>query len=128
MAPCSTVLKGKILTPACTTACSPMKHSSPSTTPSSIAGAPAQVAAAAHGAAPQAHARAQIGVVVDHGALYEGVGPHPDVAAEHRVLPQRGARLDPAVVPDYGRASHLGGGVDLGAVAQPDALAEREPG
>ena len=66
-------------------------------------GAPAQVAAATDRAAPHPDARAEVGVVMDHGALDHGVGPDPDVAAQHRVLAERGARLDAAVVPDDGR-------------------------
>ncbi len=83
--------------------------------------------AAPDGAAPQAHARPQIGIVVDHGALYEGVGPDPDVAAQDRVLPQCGARFHAAIIPDYRRAPHLRGGVHLGSVAQPNALPQRKP-
>ena len=81
MAPCSTVLNGKTFTPACTTACSPMKHSSPSTTPSSIR-APRRSSLLRPTVQPrQPDAGAQIGVVVHHGALDEGVGPDPDIAA-----------------------------------------------
>jgi hypothetical protein len=89
-------------------------------------GAPAQLAAATDRAAPQPDAGAEAGVVMDHGALDEGVGTDAYVAAQYRVLPQGGGRFHPAVVPDYRRAPQNRIGVDLGPVAQPDALAQAE--
>ena len=89
-------------------------------------GAPAQLAAATDRATPHPDAGAEVGIVMDHSALDEGVGTDAYVAAQYRVLPQGGARLHPAVVPDYCRAPQHGGGVDLGAIAQPDALAQAE--
>ena len=68
------------------------------------ADAAAQVARPADDRAPQPHALAEVGVVVDHGALEVGVAAHPHVGAEHRVLADAGAGLDPAVVADDRRA------------------------
>ena len=90
-APASTVLNGYTFTPGARKACSPTKHSSPSTTPSSHAHPRPQVAGPADGGAPQADALPEVGVVVDDHPLEVGPGPHADVGAEHRVR-RRGAR------------------------------------
>ena len=90
--------------------------------------AAAKVAGPPDGGAPQAHALAEVGVVVDDDALEVGVGPHPDVRAEHRVGPEAHARLDPAVLTDHGGAHDLGLGVDLGALADVHAVADLEAG
>ena len=126
MAPGSTVLNGYTFTDGLMTACSPTKHSSPSTTPSSHR-APLRRSLERPTTAPRRRtAGAEVGVVVDDGPLEVGVGPDPHVAAEHRVLPEVGARLHPAVVADDRRAVELGRRVDLGALAQPHALAHLE--
>src|SRR4029450_2925646 len=84
----------------------------------------AQVAAAADGGAPQAHALADVGVVVDDRPLEVRPGPDPDVGAEHGVLAQPGVALDPAVVADDDRPLDAGVGVDVGPLPDVDAVAD----
>ena len=103
-----------------------MKHSSPRTTPSSIAGPSAQLAAAADDAAAQADSRPEVGVVVHDRPLQIGVGAHPHVAAEHCVLAQRRAAFYAAVVANYGWSLDLRPRVDIGAFSQPNAVAQGE--
>src|SRR5436190_865100 len=64
------------------------------------AGALAQIRRAPDHAAAQAHAIAEVGVVVDHRALDEGLVAHDHVGAEDAVLVQVGAGLHLAVVAD----------------------------
>ena len=92
------------------------------------AGAPAQVAGAAHDRPAQAHARAEVDVVVYHRPLDEGVRPDPHVRTEHGVLGQPGAGIDPAVVADDGRAVHVRRRIDLRTLPEPDAVTQPEAG
>ena len=127
-APCSTVLNGYTFTPLASTACSPTKHSSPSTTPSSPRTPPRRSQERPIGGAAEAHGLAEVGVVVDDDALEVGVGPDADVGAEHRVRAEAHAGLDAAVLADHGRADDGGVGVDLGPLPHVDAVAHLEAG
>ena len=91
-APSSMVLNGYTFTSAASTAFSPTKHSSPSTTPSSSAGVPAEVARPPDDRAAQAGACADVRVVVHDDALEVDVGEHPHVGAEHGVLAEPACR------------------------------------
>ena len=62
-----------------------------------------QVAAAAHRGAPQPHALADVGAVVDDGPLQVGAGPTRTLVPSTVYSPRRGVALDPAVVADDDR-------------------------
>ena len=85
-----------------------------------------QVGRPADHAAPQARARPDVDVVVADGALDEGIRLHHDVGAEHRVLPEVRTTFDPAVVADHDGTLDAGGRVDVGALPEPDPLADAE--
>jgi hypothetical protein len=91
-------------------------------------GAPPQVGGAAHDAAPQGGRRPDVDVVVDHGPRQRGVVLHDHVGTEDGVLADAGPGLDAAVVADDDRAGDLRRRVDVGALPEPDAVAEEEAG
>ena len=79
-------------------------------------------------AAAQGDALADVDVVVHHRAVHEGALLDHHVAADHGVLAQVRARLDLGVVPDAQRAGEDRVRVDLGALGDPDAGRDLEPG
>ena len=62
------------------------------------------------------------------GPLEVDVAAHPHVAAEDRVVADPGAGVDPAAGSEHRRALDPGVGVDLGALPQPDPVAQLEAG
>src|SRR5262249_11301921 len=91
------------------------------------AGMGAQVGRAPDHTAAQTGTRPDVHVVVADGPLDVRVRLHDDVGAEHRVLAQVRAGFDAAVVPDHDGAFDAGGGVDVGALSEPDPLPDAEP-
>ena len=87
----------------------------------------AQIRAAAEHTALDPYPGTEVGVVVYHGALDDGVVANADVTPQRAVRPQAGPGTDHAVVADDGRADHLDTGVDFGALAHPDAWTKRKP-
>src|SRR5208283_2966608 len=68
----------------------------------------------------------EVDVVVNDGALADGVVEDAYVRTEHTVPPQAHTRSDPAVVADERGTYDLGRRVDLGAFSYPDARPHRE--
>src|SRR5439155_20582462 len=88
------------------------------------AGIAPQVSRPTDRAAAQPRAAPDIDVVVEDDSLEAGVGLHDDVGTEDGIRTELRARLDPAVVPDDDGAGDGHVRVDVGTLAQPDALAE----
>ena len=65
---------------------------------------------------------------MDDGPLEVDVAAHPHVAAEDGVVADAGAGVDPAAGTEHRRALDPGLGVDLGALPQPDPVAQLEAG
>jgi hypothetical protein len=79
-------------------------------------------------AAAQLGAGADEDVVVQDAALHPGVRADPDAGAEDGVGADHGTGCHPARRADQRRSPHGRGGVDLGSLAEPHAVADREAG
>src|SRR5207253_2032885 len=86
----------------------------------------ADIGVASDDTAAQVCRRTDIRVVVHDRPLQVRGFLNGDVRAEHAVLAYVRALLDAAVLADHDRSVDPGAGIDLGSLAEPDALTECE--